>query len=439
MKNSLQYRLSLWMAAFTVLFAVVAALISFVSIFFEAQQTQDDQLHQVALLAMRYNLPDIDETDLSGRDLRDPDSNVIVQREGTSRAADELIKPLADGLQTHHWHGKHWRLYVVSGPDGKRMAVGQQTRVRDEIARYGSLRGLIPLVLMLPLLVGVVVYIIRRTLLPIHQLTTQLDQRDDGNLQALDDQSMVAEIRPFVGAINRLLSRVDLSLRQQRLFIADAAHELRSPITALTVQAENLGHSALPLESAQRLTILQSGLQRTRLLLEQLLGLARLQAADVPDLHAVALDTAARNTVEDLLASARAKQVDLGFARFEAVSVQAIEIDIRSLLRNAIDNALRYTPAGGVVTVSVYANDQGEAVFEVEDNGPGIPPEHLPRIFDPFYRVPGNDATGSGLGLTIVRNIAHRYHGYVALLASGSGGLLFRYCQPITTHGGNRP
>ena len=433
MKNSLQYRLSLWMAAFTFLFAVVASLISFVSIFFEAQQTQDDQLHQVALLAMRYNLPDIDETDLSGRDLRDPDSNVIVQREGTSQAADELIKPLADGLQTHHWHGKHWRLYVVSGPDGKRMAVGQQTRVRDEIARYGSLRGLIPLVLMLPLLVGVVVYIIRRTLMPIHQLTTQLDQRDDGNLQALDDLSMVAEIRPFVGAINRLMNRVDTSLRQQRLFIADAAHELRSPITALTVQAENLGHSALPPESAQRLVSLRSGLQRTRLLLEQLLGLARLQAAAAPDLHQVALHAAARNAVEDLLVDAQVRQVDLGFGRFEPAAVLAIEIDICTLCRNAVDNAVRYAPPGSMVTVSVFPDSSGVAVFEVEDNGPGIAPEHLTRIFDPFYRVPGNDATGSGLGLTIVRNIALRYGGKVTLGASAGGGVLFRYSQPITS------
>ncbi|GAB7126746.1 ATP-binding protein [Silvimonas sp. JCM 19000] len=430
MKNSLQYRLSLWMATFTVLFALVATLVSYVSLYIEAAQTQDDQLRQISLLAMRYHLPTVDETDLSGRGAEDSESNVVIQHEGETAAADALIKPLSDGMQTAHWHGKHWRVYIESGPDGKRLAVAQQTMVRDEIARFGSMRGLVTLVLMLPLLVGMVVLIIRRTLEPIRQSTDQLDQRDDGNLQPLDEATMVSEIRPFVGAINRLMNRLATALQQQRLFIADAAHELRSPVTALTVQAENLAHSQLPRESAERLAVLQSGLQRTRLLLEQLLGLARLQAAAVGNTVSVSLDEATRRTVEDIMAAALARRVDLGFGRLEAVAVQAIEVDVRTLCRNAIDNAVRYAPEGGVVTVSVYRAEDGAAVFEVEDNGPGIAPEHLQRIFDPFYRVPGNDATGSGLGLTIVRNIAARYGGQITLGPAVTGGLLFRFTQP---------
>ena len=175
--------------------------------------------------------------------------------------------------------GESWRLYVHTLQSGQRIAAGQQTALRDEIAIDSALSTLLPMLILIPVLVLLTRVIIRKALAPIIHLSLQLDQRNDPHLNPLPDTDLPDEIMPFVTAINSLMHRVGDVLSQQRRFIADAAHELRSPLTALTLQAENLEHAVSTHERSDRLQKLKYGLVRACSLLEQLLLLARQQTS----------------------------------------------------------------------------------------------------------------------------------------------------------------
>lgn len=413
---------------------LAAGCASFYLAFREAQELQDDQLRQVAHLIGRSGTPPKDWAGTSGSaDDSDPDARIIVVTAGeTSQNTHLPAVPAAapEGFQTLEGRRDTWRLYVRTLPSGKRIAVGQMTAVRDETARDSGLRTLIPMLLLVPSLALLVSWIIRRALAPVMALSTQLDRRDDGNLQSIPESDVPSEIKPFVGAINRLMQRLGLALSQQRRFIADAAHELRSPLTALTVQAENLEQTSVSVEAKSRVQQLKAGLERAAKLLEQLLNLARSQNSAAPA-QDVRFDELVRQVVEEYLAFALSKQIDFGCKRFEPTIAVAPPEELRMLVRNAVDNALRYTPQGGTVDVSIY-QDNGQTVFLVEDSGPGIPPDEKERIFEPFYRVMGNGETGSGLGLAIVRSIAERLGGDIELSnRAGAQGARFWYRHPL--------
>ena len=185
---------------------------------------------------------------------------------------------ISEGFQIVSIQGESFRLYVHTLQSGQKIAVGQQTALRDEIAIDSGLSTLLPMLVLIPVLVLLTRIIIRKALAPITHLSLQLDQRNDSNLNPLPDSELPDEIVPFVTSINSLMKRVGEVLSQQRRFIADAAHELRSPMTALTLQAENLEHGESAKERADRLQKLKYGLVRASSLLEQLLSLARQQA-----------------------------------------------------------------------------------------------------------------------------------------------------------------
>jgi len=256
--------------------------------------------------------------------------------------------------------------------------------------------------------------VIGSSLSPVARLARRLDASDYDHLAELPLAGIPAELRPFIDSINRLLHRLARMIEQQRRFVAAAAHELRSPITALSVQAENLDHTVLPREGRERLAALQTGIQRTAHLLEQLLALARYETAGVPTAQVVALDCVARNVVADLLPTAACRSIDLGFERLESVAVRVDPTALTVLIRNLVDNALRHTPDGGRIDLHVYATGR-HAVFCVEDTGPGIAQADLPRVFEPFYRGQRSEGEGTGLGLSIVECIATAASGSVAI------------------------
>ena len=215
-------------------------------------------------------------------------------------------------------------------------------------------------------------------------------------------------------AINRLLARVAFSMEAQRRFIADAAHELRSPMTAMSLQAEMLNSLDMTPEAHEKLSALRRGIERGRTLLNQLLDMARAQFAAPSTPTEWSVQKVFRRVLEDLLPIAESKQIDLGVKNDLDTSIQANEIDLISMVKNLVENAVRYTPNGGRVDLSVSQVD-GYTVIEVEDNGPGIAASERGRVLDPFYRVLGSDQTGSGLGLAIVKTIAERLHGRIEL------------------------
>ncbi len=426
MRQSLQFRLSLWLSLTTILVAAAAGFLSFSSAFDEAIALQDDQLRQTAAMLQRELLSALPIQGAEPPDA-DPESRLIVltshPNEGwkPEDAAPGLRPDLPDGLQTITIAAVPCRLYVSTRDQGFRVAIGQQTTVRDEIATNSALRTVAPLlslVFLLPLLVG---YLIRRMLQPLKTMAADLEFRSEPVWQEIADGGLPSEIRPFVVAIKRLLARVAQSVAAQRRFLADAAHELRSPLTALSLQAERLEAAEMPAEARIRLAALRRGIGRTRSLLDQLLALARAQSP-TGEARPVRLICVFRQVLEDLMPLAEAKHVDIGVVQQDDVVVRVSEMDLTIMVRNLVDNAIRYTPECGRIDLAIEAAADG-AVLRVDDTGPGIPPDQRERVFDPFYRALGTDEFGSGLGLSIVKTIADRIGAGVSLGQSGSGGL----------------
>jgi two-component system OmpR family sensor kinase len=413
---SLQLRLSLWLMLVIGGIALLAGVFSYVAAFEEAHELQDDMLRQIAaLLGTQYLPAATASARVADGELASGESRVTVQAL-SSHLPLALPVTLLDGLQTTTVDGTSYRVLVKTLASGERIAMTQDTRVRDDAAHDSAVRTLMPFLVLLPVLLLVVAHLVRKIFQPIAALSLEIDQRSEHALHPFSAHDMPTEVRPFVVAINRLLGRVAQAMEAQRRFVADAAHELRSPLTALSLQAERLADTALPDTARQRLTTLREGINRGRALLDQLLTLARVQshtsACQQPGLHSV--QQVFRRVLEDLLPLAEAKNIDLGVENDLDAQVLAYEVDLVTLVKNLVDNAIRYTPPGGRIDLAVQP---GPGLVEVwiRDTGPGIPLVEQGRVFDPFYRVLGHDSTGSGLGLSIVQAIAERMGAQVQL------------------------
>jgi two-component system OmpR family sensor kinase len=429
LRRSLQWRLSLWLGATILAVAAVAGAVSFVLAFDDAIELQDDQLRQMAALLHGRQLTLAPALPHQGLPTVDPQARVVIRLlRGTDTApADavaegplaDLPPELSDGLHTLRSAGSSWRVLVTTLGAGTRAAVAQRTEVRNEIARDSAQRTLTPLLVLVPVLLLLVAVLTRRMFRPLRRLADEIDRRPEQDLRALPDRQLPLEVRPFVTAINRLFGRVAQSVAAQRRFVADAAHELRSPLTALSLQAEQLAAAELPVPARGRLAALRAGIARARTLLEQLLTLARMQDSAHAADERVSLQALFRDVLEDLMPLAEAKQIDLGVAGSGDALVHAPAADLRILVKNLVDNAIRYTPAGGQVNLAVI-DAAGATALQVSDTGPGIAATERERVFDPFYRVLGSEQAGSGLGLAIVRTIAERIGATVVLDDAGA-------------------
>lgn len=415
LKSSLQFKLSAWLAVVIVGVALAAGMFSFGAAFQEANELQDDQLRQIAALVRRQHLPITPSAETIDTSELDVESLVVMQvlAEPGGQAPLAVGKSIPfsttmkDGIQSVTVDGQSWRVVVKTLESGARHVIGQQTSVRDEIARDSALRTLLPFVILIPILLVLVGELIRQMLKPVKDLAHELDSRSQEDLRELSEIHIPNEIKPFVVAINNLLIRVKESMAAQRRFLADAAHELRTPMTALALQAERLDASDMSEQTRERLTALKGGLGRSRQLLDQLLSLARAQEAVKGPMREVSVRTIYRRVMEDLMPLAQVKSIDLGMVGEKDFTVLATEVDLRILVKNLVDNAIRYTPLGGRIDLSVRCVE-GRTILQIDDNGPGIAEEERVRVFDPFYRVLGNDEVGSGLGLSIVQSIALR-------------------------------
>ena len=434
--GSLQFRLSATLSALIALLAIGAGVYSYLTAFDEAIEWQDANLRQMSAMTDGRNAKvDLPVTIIDT--IPDPDLEVVIEVLGTSNVAHlggstKFTQPVHDGMQTVHVDGEAWRLFARSLDSGNRLAVAQRSAERDEVARESALQAVLPLAALMPVLIVLVSVVVRRTLRPMTMLARDLDQRTEHDLAALRASRAPNELRPFVSSINKLLARLDGALAGQRRFVAVAAHELRSPLTALTLQAEQLSARIHSAEEKEFMGRLQSGLQRMRGLLDQLLTLARAEAGTVEtDAAASAIPAIVRSVIEEHLPLAEARQIDLGVVgEMAEARVVGKAVDIHAMLRNLVDNAIRYTPVGGRVDIGVRR--EGDRLrIDVVDDGPGISAEEMQRVFDPFYRVLGSDAEGSGLGLAIVRVIVGRLGGTVSLANDATtGGLRVRLDLP---------
>jgi two-component system OmpR family sensor kinase len=416
LNESVQLKLSFTLSLAILLVAVVAGIFSFLSAFDEAHELQDDVLRQVAQLMDRQRLsPTAPSTDTRAKDA-DEESRVIVQRLGEANpsaasvdlgGALALPTTLIDGLHTLDVNGETFRVLVKTTAAGDRIAVAQESGFRNEIARDGALRTVMPFLILMPILLLIVADLVRKMFQPIAALSKEIDQRADQEMHPVLERHLPVEVRPFVVAINRLLARVGQSMESQRRFVADAAHELRSPLTALSLQAERLAETEMSGLARERLTVLRRGIERGRSLLDQLLTLAKAQSAGHLPKSPISVQGIYRRVLEDLMPLAEAKHIDIGLEGMQDAEVWVSEVDMIALVKNLIDNAIRYTPQGGRVDLSVGVSER-EVVLRIQDNGPGIPLAERDRVFDPFYRTLGSKQIGSGLGLSIVQTIVNR-------------------------------
>jgi len=440
--SSLQFRLSLTMSIMIAIVAAIGGTVGYQSAFHDANELQDDQLREVAAM-VNAKLLDLGQVDPIVRvGVIDKESHVALQvlsgSGGYSKTSTEpgvaFPQDLPDGMQTVR-SGKKWRVFVTTLKSGQRLAVAQRTALRNEIARHAAIRTVMPIVLLIPFLILVAIVVLRYLLAPVNRLAREIDLRTQTDTTALSAQGLPSEIKPFVASINQMLHRLETGMEQQRRFVADAAHELRSPLTALSLQTENLAAHQLPAETRPQLEAMQAGLQRARTLVSQLLTLARAQLDTVNEKSAtpdeVELQGVIRDVFEEILPFAEAQGVDLGVTQSCAMHVKANPVDLNTVVRNLIDNAIRYSGRGSRVDVKISTHEE-RALIEVQDNGPGIPESERTKVFDPFYRLSGNTESGSGLGLSIVKNIISKLAGEASISGVPSGGTLVRISIPIT-------
>lgn len=404
MSASIRARLFAGVALIIGATGIMGGYLEFRWAFSEAIELQDAILLQVgAIVAATQSHIDLSEVDGVDREAK-----VVVTNLGKPIAGSTLAQlpvQTTDGLHTIKLEGDDWRVYVLTRPDATRWVVAQLTDYRDEVATDSAMRTIFPLLTLIPVILVFVAIVIRLSFRPVTLLTQQLDESSIMRWKALPSDHLPFELKPFVDAINRLIARnITLFERQQR-FIGDAAHEMRSPIAALRLQTENLANVVDGPAAKDRVATLTAGFARVSRHLDQLLSHARHDAQYPVRIEAFAFSDIAKECMSDLLPMAFEKEIDIGFTRLENVKIRSDRMMLRVALRNLIENAIRYTPPHGVIDLQLFKSAT-EAVFSVEDTGPGIPADRLKRVFEPFYRGEETDHEGTGLGLAIVANIA---------------------------------
>ena len=425
--RSLRMRLLMFLLAAIVLAGAVQGALAYRSALDEADALFDYHMQQTAL-ALRSGLP-VDAQGLGpGLDLEDENHEFIVQvwtNEGLrifeSAVGAALPQIAVLGFTNVQARGGTYRVFSMQ-TRSQVIQVAQNMAVRQGMARSLALRTLAPLAFMAPLLVLAVWWGVSRSLAPVERVRRQLAQRQADDLSPVSDAQLPDEVQPLVSELNLLFERVQRAFEAQEHFVADAAHELRSPLAALRLQLQGLQRAGDDTARAAAIERLSAGIDRATRLVEQLLTLARQEsgstATEPVDLRAIA-----QLALADVAPAAQARSMDVGLLDSEAATVPGNVEALRMLVRNLLDNAIKYTPPGGQVDVQVRA-DNGHAVLTVEDSGPGIAPEHRERVMQRFVRETAEGAPGSGLGLAIVLAIAQRHGAVVALDSSPRlGGL----------------
>jgi two-component system OmpR family sensor kinase len=423
--SSLRARLLGWLLGAVVLLGGVGGALVYRSALNEADAFFDYHLRQTALILRDQPVEYLGASRLPATDAA---YDFVVQvwsldgvRVYLSRPHAVLPQITTLGLATVTTSEGRWRVYGVQALT-RVIQVAQPMSVRQQRAAELALQTLRPFALLLPVLAILIWLAVGWALEPLQRLTALVRARRVNTLDALPDARLPDEVQPLVGALNELLGRLRGALERERAFVADAAHELRTPLTALHLQLGALARATNETERAAALAGLSAGVQRASHLVEQMLSLARQEPRAEAAHQPLRLDDLAREVVAELVPQADARGIDLGVEAAAPVTVLGDADALTTLLRNLVDNAVRYSPSGGRVDVNVAAAETGRgARLTVSDDGPGIAPAERQRVFDRFYRGPGTDTPGSGLGLAIVKAIADA-HGALVTLADGAGG-----------------
>ncbi len=426
-QKSLQRELSRGIIITALVFVFIGGAIAGSVVFNQVRELQDHTLLEIAKLVSAGKLND------SATLHHDIEKETIIINEfGKKQHVPVISSDTKDGLHTMQLDGHNWRILVITQPKSqRRFSISQPTKLRDEIALSSSLSAFLPMILLVIMMLIIIQIIISRQFRSIGKLAKTLDQQEGLQLHALSNKDIPIEIAPFVNSINGLFTRVGRTIKKQQRFIADAAHELRTPITALSLQVENVEQAKTEADRDKRQEKLKQGLGRLRNLVSQLLNLARLQTEnDTPKIE-VSFNQIVTHAIADLYPLAEKANIDIGMLRQEEnIKVNDQQEQLAQLVYNAIDNAIHYSKEKGKIDISLFI-ENNKAVYLVEDNGIGIPEDQLEQVLQPFYRVQEGNQSGNGLGLAISHEIAERLNGQITLSNRKSGGLCFRYEQGL--------
>lgn len=425
-KTSLRRKLLRMLLSAMLLMMIVSALIAYSIAFRSASRAYDRTLLDTALALsgqvhlasdkLSLSLPKEAEEIL----LTDEFDQVffrVVDANGQNIGGNKDLPLPEEHIPTNSWRfysskieGKEIRVAALSTEHARQpltVLSAETTIKRNNLVREILIGMLLPELLLVAVTLALIWFGISDGLKPLEELRQQLAKRSQNDLRPIIAQNMAYEIQPLIRELNQLLLQLDESLQSQRHFVSNAAHQLRTPIAALQAQLEAILREP---DGPQRdqITHVLSALQRLAHLIHQLLALARAEPKDEATRQSIDLSALVRSLADAKLAQALTSGIDLGF-NLQNAEVKGSPLLLQEAISNLIDNAIRYTPAPGSVTVSCLTREDGTLV-RVEDSGSGIPENLRDQVFERFYRLPGSRGDGCGLGLAIVQQIA-RQHG----------------------------
>ncbi len=417
--KSLRRLLLVWLLGLLTAAGVLAASFAYVLDRNEINDSLDGQLRQLAMNVGETDVPaSVSETSGVMQDPEDEFVLTIWDQSGQPHSSDpsfHVDRPAAAGYANFVNAGEVWRAYTRVAQH-RTIEVAQRMVVRDEFAANAALRSILPILLLIPMLWLLVGWVVGRVLRPLEAVATELRQWGAAGTKPLTLDRVPSEIMPLALATNDLVMRLQAQLDFREQFVSDAAHELRTPLTALLLQAKNLSKGVTSPEQASLVADMAAGIRRMSDMVGKLLQLARADTSAPARTPApVDLRDAIAASVQEVVPVAAEKEIDIGVIASTSERVVADPNELRTLIANLVENAVRYTPHGGVVDLSVE-RVLSEIVLEVRDTGPGIPEELLDKVFGRFVRVRGSDVEGSGLGLPIVKAIADRCGARVSLV-----------------------
>ena len=428
--KSIRDRLLVSLLSVVIFSAAVGAAVAYFNVLRETEALFDYQLRQMALSLRDQGFIAPDQAAALAND----DFDFVVQIwtiDGTRIYASHpglALPPHAVlGFAEVRLGDGTWRVFSTATRD-RVIQVAQPLSIRRDLAAQAALRSVVPILVLVPVLAAAIGWSVRVSLRPLRRLAAEVKRRDADALEPVPAAGLPAEVSPLVESINALLQRLRSAFDAQRAFVSDAAHELRSPLTALKLQLQLLQRSGGGASGREAIDALRAGIERATRLVSQLLTLARAEpGAQREPLVPADLAEAARQAVAEVVPLADQKSIALALEAQDGCIVDGDVAALQILVRNLADNAVRYAPAGGRVEVTL-SRQPDQVVLTVDDSGPGIPAPERERVFDRFYRrtrdeQAGVEQTGSGLGLAIVRSIAHRHGASVQMLDSPLGGL----------------
>lgn len=396
----------------TILLAVVglaAVVLSYALVRDETNSFLDTQLRKIALNAGPGLSPG-SQTPVPGEEAEDELVVQIFDRSGhiLHDSAPTIAMPELRqlGYSDVHAGGEEWRLYRAVD-DQHAVQVAQRQSFRESLATRAATGAAVPLLLAIPLAWLVIGWSLSQILQRLGDVSEEIAEQSLSAKKPVDAAAVPTEVAPLIIAMNRLIGRHQDALDQQRRFVSDAAHELRTPLTALQIQVDNLQALKLDSEATEIAGELRDGVHRSSVLIRQLLRMARMDGLMTTEPEELQISDIVRQAAAELIPVAAEKRINLAFELSASALVLAHPADVRLIITNLLENAVRYTPPDGSIDLTIESSGR-YVLLKISDTGCGIPAEALPRVFDRFFRASSPDIEGTGLGLAVAKVAADR-------------------------------